>query len=181
MLQPVRTEPAVTTPPQAAADPFPRTAHDHARCVSDALALAVELCERRGARLTDLRRRVLELVWESHAPVGAYEILERLGLERLGLERRRAAPPTVYRALDFLSREGLIHRIDSLNAFVGCVAPGAAHRAFFLICRRCRDAVELRDQALEGTLERVATSAGFAVERATVELAGACARCREET
>jgi Fur family zinc uptake transcriptional regulator len=169
----VRIDPAVTTP--QAADPFPGTAHDHARCVSDALAQAVSLCERRGARLTELRRRVLELVWESHAPVGAYEILERLGLER-----RRAAPPTVYRALDFLSREGLIHRIDSLNAFVGCVEPGSAHRAFFLICRRCRDAVELRDQALEGSLERVATSAGFAVERATVELAGACARCREE-
>lgn len=158
-------------------DPFPRAAHDHARCRDDALAQAAELCGRRGLRLTELRRRVLELVWDSHAPVGAYEILERLGDG--GEERRRAAPPTVYRALDFLSREGLVHRLDSLNAFVGCSAPEAAHRACFLICRGCRNAAELREPGLEGSLDRVAAAAGFAVERATVELAGLCSRCRQ--
>ena len=156
-----------------ASDPFPLASHDHAGCVRDALSQAAALCERRGVRLTELRRRVLEIVWESHSPVGAYEIMERLPGER-----GRAAPPTVYRTLDFLCREGLVHRIDSLNAFVGCTAPEALHRALFLICRGCRNAAEIHDGTLEGSLERVAAAAGFGLERATVELTGLCAHCR---
>ena len=157
-----------------AADPFPVASHDHASCMRDALVQAEAVCAQRGLRLTELRRRVLETVWESHAPVGAYEIMERLADER-----GRVAPPTVYRTLEFLSREGLVHRIDSLNAFVGCRAPGAMHQAFFLICRSCRNAVEIHDPAVETALGRVATGSGFALERATVELAGICARCRD--
>lgn len=165
---------AATEPLPRSADPFPKASHDHASCVRDALVQAEAICARRGLRLTELRRRVLETVWESHAPVGAYEILERLA------HGRRMAPPTVYRTLEFLSREGLIHRIDSLNAFVGCRSPEAMHRAFFLICRSCRNAVEIHDHSVEAAVERVAEAAGFALERATVELAGLCARCRAQ-
>jgi Fur family transcriptional regulator, zinc uptake regulator len=165
----------ISTPHAArAADPFPIASHDHTSCVRDALVQAEAVCSQRGLRLTELRRRVLETVWESHAPVGAYEIMERLADER-----GRVAPPTVYRTLEFLSREGLVHRIDSLNAFVGCRAPEALHRAFFLICRSCRNAVEIHDRTVETALDRVAADAGFALERATVELAGVCAHCRD--
>ena len=87
--------------------------HDHSHCVSDALRAADALCARSGARLTALRRRVLELVWQSHRPLGAYDILGVLSSE----DGRRAAPPTVYRALDFLLEHGLIHRLASLNAY----------------------------------------------------------------
>jgi Fur family zinc uptake transcriptional regulator len=88
------------------------------------------------------------------------------------------APATVYRALDFLCREGLVHRLDSLNAFAGCSDPLAAHCAFFLICRQCRNAVEIHDDKLDASLERVAHQAAFAVEHAAVELSGRCSRCR---
>lgn len=155
-------------------DPFPADAHDHTRCVDSAVARASDLCAVRGARLTELRRRVLELVWASHAPVGAYDILERLAAER-----GRVAPPTVYRALEFLAREGLVHRLDSLNAFVGCAMPGAAHRAMFLICRRCRNAAEIQDPDAVAGLERAAGRAGFRADSVTVELAGTCSGCRE--
>lgn len=147
--------------------------HDHARCVDQALGRAERLCESRGVRLTELRRRVLELVWRSHTPVGAYEIMEGLAAER-----GRVGPPTVYRALDFLAEQGLVHRLDSLNAFIGCSAPADGHKAYFLICRACRTVMELDDKAVATALASAATRAGFVIESETVELAGLCARCR---
>jgi Fur family zinc uptake transcriptional regulator len=154
-------------------DPFLPVTHDHATCVQDALRLAGTVCAQRGQRLTELRQQVLEIIWDSHAPAGAYEIMQRLSARR-----GRVAPATVYRTLDFLCREGLVHRLDSLNAFTGCSDPLAAHRAFFLICRECRNVVEIHDNNLDAALEQVADQAGFAVERAAVELSGCCARCR---
>lgn len=155
-------------------DPFTEATHDHGRCVRAALDEALELCTRRGVRLTALRRRVLELVWQSHAPIGAYQILERLASAR-----GRVAPPTVYRALDFLAREGLVHRIDSLNAYIGCSAPSLAHEAYFLICRACGDAAEFHDMELTTAIAGCVQRTGFRLRTATVELAGLCARCGE--
>ncbi len=100
------------------------------------------LCARQGLRLTALRRRVLELVWQSHKPLGAYDILAVLSEQ----DGRRAAPPTVYRALDFLLENGLVHRISSLNAFIGCNHPEHAHQGQFLICRECHAAIELEQK-----------------------------------
>ena len=99
---------------------------------------AEKLCAAKGLRFTPLRRRVLELVWSGHKPVGAYALLDQLRDEDLG-----SAPPTVYRALDFLIEHGLIHRIERMNAFIGCSHPGEAHRGFFLICGECGNAEEL--------------------------------------
>ncbi len=152
---------------------FASADHDHQRCVADALAVAAKVCAAHGARLTDLRRRVLELVWRSHAPQGAYAILERLRRER-----RRAAPQTVYRALDFLLAQGLVHRIESANAFVGCRAPGTPHAGHFLICSDCGAAAEVDDRRVGSALRRSAAEAGFTVERQTVEATGYCPDCR---
>lgn len=159
-----------------AADPFTPQPHDHGRCVHHAMAQADALCAARGARLTELRRRVLELVWQGHAPVGAYHILDQLASER-----GRVAPPTVYRALDFLTGEGLVHRIDSLNAYIGCAMPEAVHEAYFLICRQCGDAAEFHDAELAQALGRCASEARFHVGAATVELIGLCRRCTGES
>lgn len=153
----------------------PGAQHDHAHCVEDALSLAEEVCRQRGARFTDLRRRVFELVWASHKPAGAYAILESLRAEGLG-----SAPPTVYRALDFLLEHGLIHRVESLNAFVGCARPGESHRGFFLICQRCGNADELQDPALADAISRSAGTRGFATRHMTLEVNGTCAVCAAE-
>lgn len=147
--------------------------HDHQRCVTEALETAEALCAGRGVRLTKLRRRVLELVWTSHAPIGAYDVLRRLSQEHEG-----AAPPTVYRALDFLLAQGLIHRIESLNAFIGCAHPAEAHTSQFLICRDCGAAAELQDASINRALARSAGNLGFLVMDRTVELRGLCAHCR---
>src|SRR5262249_21009161 len=95
---------------------FPAPNHDHRRCVADALTRAEEACGARGVRLTPLRRRVLQTLAESHSPLGAYEIVERLK------KTRGSAPAmSVYRALEFLLAEGLAHRIESKNAFLACI------------------------------------------------------------
>ena len=146
--------------------------HDHAKCVADALAAARELCAKRGERFTELRGRVLELVWDSHRPIGAYAILERLKADG-----RSAAPPTVYRALEFLMGAGLVHRIESLNAFVGCAHPGESHATQFLICKSCGTALELDEPAVGAALSHAADKRGFKVETRVVELSGACAAC----
>ena len=153
-------------------DAFLSRNHDHRLCVSDALQSAEEVCARRGARLTALRRRVLELVWDSHAPVGAYDILEQLDGEG-----RSGAPPTVYRALEFLLANGLVHRIQSLNAYVGCGEPATAHAGQFLICRSCNAVGELDDPEIEALITGKAGATGFDVERQTIEIMGLCPDC----
>lgn len=153
----------------------PYCRHDHQQCVDDALAAAEQVCERNGARLTALRKRVLELVWQSHRPMGAYDLLETLARE----DDRRPAPPTVYRALDFLQEHGLVHRIASLNAFIGCASPEHTHQGHFLICRNCRVAFELDQALIQPAIRQVAAQQGFAVEAETVEISGLCAHCRE--
>lgn len=148
-------------------------AHDHGRCVDDALARAESICAGRGARLTPLRRRVLEIVWAGHRPRGAYAILEELDRA----EGSRTAPLTVYRALDFLQGQGLVHRIESLNAYVGCADPGEAHAGQFLVCERCGDAMELDDADVDAAIRAAAGRRGFSVVRPTVEVRGVCPRC----
>jgi Fur family zinc uptake transcriptional regulator len=114
----------------------------------------------------------LELVWSRHAPIGAYELLEQL--QRDG---RSAAPPTVYRALDFLMEHGLVHRLESLNAFVGCPQPDRDHVSQFLICTSCRDVAEIDDPAIGSAVSRGAAAAGFVVNRLTIEMQGLCPAC----
>jgi Fur family zinc uptake transcriptional regulator len=146
--------------------------HIHAHCVTDALAAAEAVCSARGARLTPLRRRVLELVWADHAPVGAYTLLDEL---KAG--GHSAAPPTVYRALDFLMEQGLVHRLASLNAYIGCVSPGQRHVHQHLICRACRSVTEITDQSIAAAAEAAGSRLGFCIEGQVVELSGLCAAC----
>jgi len=154
------------------ARPFPAARHDHRRCLAAALAAAERLCRARGSRLTALRRRVLELVWRNHEPIGAYAILDNLRARG-----RVAAPTTVYRALDFLAAEGLVHRIESLNAFVGCIDPRTPHRGQFLICHGCGAAAELEDPRVEAAIEASAVDVGFQVASRTIEVMGLCPNC----
>ena len=148
--------------------------HDHAACVSGALSAAEAACAERGARLTDARRRVLEILLESHRALGAYEVLDRLRAEG-----RPAQPPAAYRALDFLVAQGFAHRIERLNAFVACARPGDAHAPAFLICRGCAAVAETPVAAAGGRLGEAALAAGFAVEDATLEAEGLCPNCRD--
>ncbi|WP_435103236.1 Fur family transcriptional regulator [Arhodomonas sp. AD133] len=152
--------------------PFPAADHDHGDCVADALARAERLSRERGVRLTPQRRRVLELVWQSHRPAKAYDLIQALSSAQ-----RPVAPPTVYRALDFLIAEGLVHRLESRNAFVGCAAPERRHAGQFLICTGCEAVAELNDPEVDRLLCERAADLGFRLRHQTVELAGLCPQC----
>ena len=136
------------------------------------MARAEVLCGARGVRLTDQRRRVLEILCAAGRPVGAYEIMDAM---RDG--PRTVAPPTVYRALDFLLEQGLIHKIESLHAFVGCNHPEHPHSSEFLICVECGEVAELADAAVDRSLASVAQESGFRTQRRVVEVMGTCALC----
>jgi len=161
----------MTTMPQMV---FPAPDHDHGRCATAAIAHAEELCAARAQRLTPVRRHVLEALLASHRPLGAYEIVERLA------DPGRPAPITVYRALDFLRDNGLVHRIESRNAFVACVHNHADNDiVVFFLCERCGAVGEAPGGAVAETLKASARAVGFAPKCPVIEIAGICAHCRE--
>jgi Fur family transcriptional regulator, zinc uptake regulator len=138
----------------------------------DAAALA---CAHEGALLTELRRLVLGLILEADGPLTAYQLLDRLKQTH-----KRAVPPTVYRALDFLLARRLIHKVESLNAFIPCIEPThATHQAQFLICRTCGAVIEVEDRAVARALSNAAVRHGFHATNAVVEVTGECASCAD--
>lgn len=147
-------------------------AHDHDICIDDAMERAVHVCEERGVRLTDLRKTVLGLIWNGHEAVKAYDLLDELAA--LG---GSAKPPTVYRALEFLMEQGLVHKIESLNAYVGCPHPEGAHVSQFFICEDCGYVEEVHLTDLEKAIKAQAKKSGFEVKRQTVEIRGQCKDC----
>jgi Fur family zinc uptake transcriptional regulator len=153
---------------------FPAPDHDHERCSADAMAHAEALCAARGQRLTPLRRQVLETLAESHRTLGAYEIMDRMAEQG-----PRPAPITVYRALDFLLENGLVHRIESRNAFLACIGQHEAGSGttVFLICERCGAVGEANSRAVADTLQSAARAAGFTPKARVIEITGVCAHC----
>lgn len=146
--------------------------HDHATCASDALSRAEALVQARGLRLTAVRKRVLQILLESHKAIGAYDVLNRLAAEGFGNQ-----PPVAYRALDFLEEQGLAHRIRRLNAFAACMHPGEPHAPVFLICTGCNAVAEAADDGVGTAMQRAARGLGFTIDRATVEALGRCPAC----
>lgn len=165
-------------------------AHRHARGSGDctdpkhhvhdaaAFVAVVEIaCQERGLRLTPIRARVLGLIAEGGKPLKAYDLLDRV---RAGEGAGASAPPTVYRALDFLLANGFIHKLESVNAFVACHHPSTAqHSVPFLICDRCHSAVELEDRHVVAALDERARALGFVPQTQTLEVHGLCARCAD--
>ena len=147
--------------------------HNHNKCVSEALGTAEHLCVERGVQLTPVRHKVLELIWESHKAVKAYELLDRLKPAQ-----QAAKPATIYRALDFLIEQGLIHRVESLNAFVGCRCSGHQHEQLLLICKHCEEVEERSAKEVMLALSQEIKEAGFTVHSKAIEVHGICAKCQ---
>ncbi|GLK70721.1 transcriptional repressor [Ancylobacter dichloromethanicus] len=149
--------------------------HDHAACVAGAIARFEARCALSGARLTPLRRRVLEELADSHTPLGAYDLVERLGTSG-----EKPPPMSVYRALDFLVSEGLAHRIESRNAYLVCGREhGPDDVIVFLICEGCGVTAEVASHAIGRDLAWATRAEGFTPRTPVVEIAGTCARCRK--
>lgn len=149
--------------------------HDHERTVNAALLRAKDICAAKNARLTATREAVLRLLWQSHQPLGAYQLQDQLA-EMLA---KPIAPPTVYRAIEFLLQLGLIHRIHSLNAYLGCPFPGSEHSNLFLLCTQCGSAAEVAHNTVNNALQSTCDKLNFTLQSQTIELFGLCPRCSD--
>src|SRR6201746_2323588 len=153
---------------------FPAPDHDHDRCAADALDHAVRVCEKRVQKFTPIRRQVLQALLSSHRPLGAYEVIDELAKSM-----PRPAPITVYRALDFLMENGLVHRIESRNAFLACAHDhDAAAMVAFLICERCGSVGEIPEVPVAQGLNDPARPTRFTPQLSVVEITGTCAHCQ---
>jgi Fur family zinc uptake transcriptional regulator len=168
-----KAEPSVTRK-SSAQSVFPKPNHDHRRCANDAIAHAETICATRKERLTPMRRRVLEALLASHHPLGAYELIDRLAGRGA-----RPAPITIYRALDFLREQDLVHRIESRNAFIACVHNhDSSDPVVFLICEKCGAVGEAASAAVADTIKNASRAAGFVPKTPVIEISGICAHCK---
>ncbi len=151
--------------------------HDHSRCINAALASANNLCAEKNARLTATRESVLRLLWQSHQPLGAYQLQDRLSK----LLNKPVAPATIYRAVDFLLQLGLIHRIASLNAYIGCPFPNSEHSNLFMICTDCGSTAEVAHNTINDLLQSISDKAHFTLKSQSLELFGLCPQCSADT
>ncbi len=144
----------------------------HKQQIEEALDMAARVCEQHGARLTDVRKRVLELIWASEQPAKAYDLLAELQKNDPS-----AKPPTIYRALDFLLELRLIHKLHRLNAYVRCTHPEEKKPCFFVICTSCQVVTESNDEAYKKLIAKISKSHDFKPQSATFEMEGLCQQC----
>lgn len=155
---------------------FPDPNHDHAACIAAGLDTAERICRETSARFTPDRRQVLQILLGRHTALGAYDIIDSMDWGS-----RKRASSVVYRALDFLTEHGLVHKLHSRNAFVACSHPDDGHGAQFLICTDCDRIAEIADRKVERGLIAAARKAGFTVEQPMIEIEGRCPHCGPET
>lgn len=159
--------------------------HDHQHHVhnhdpKEHLEYAKAYCEARGVRFTPLREEVFSLILEANKPLGAYDLITALQNSRQATDakNKNVAPPTVYRSLEFLLGEGLIHQLSSINAYVPCCHPRSAHTAAFLICKKCHSVEECSNIPVNAMIDFAKNDAGFEIEHTVIELRGVCRDCR---
>lgn len=146
--------------------------HDHMCCRNKAIHTAEQLCHQRGVRFTPIRREVLELIWESHRAVKAYDLLDRIKPKG-----GSAKPATIYRALDFLLEQGLIHKVESLNAYIGCSFSDRRHEQLLLTCVECHEVEERPGELVMEAIAKELQQAEFIMQRKAIEIHGICRRC----
>lgn len=154
-----------------------------AQDVDSRLLAAKEHCRAKGVRFTPLRQQIYQLVLQANKPVGAYDLITQLQQMRLSADGeeqaiKNVAPPTVYRSLEFLLSEGLIHQLTSINAYVPCCHPRAQHTAAFLICENCQRVQECSSLPVQEMMSFAQQDVGFIVARSVIELSGRCQACQ---
>ena len=140
--------------------------------IDEALKKAEIICNKKGVKLTKLRQKVLTLILKNHGYVKAYDLLNDLKKNDAS-----AKPPTVYRSLDFLMEHGFIHKIQSLNAFVGCSHPDEHEDCYFLICKECKNIEECCSNKVKKVLTSTSGKNNFSPNQVTLEITGICQDC----
>ena len=145
---------------------------NHKISIDEALKKAEIICNKKGVKLTKLRKKVLTLILKNHGYVKAYDLLNDLKKSDAS-----AKPPTVYRSLDFLMEHGFIHKIQSLNAFVGCSHPDEHEDCYFLICKECKNIEECCSNKVKKVLTSTSGKNNFSPNQVTLEITGICQDC----
>ncbi|WP_319412785.1 Fur family transcriptional regulator [uncultured Cohaesibacter sp.] len=158
--------------------------HDHSFCIDRVLSDAKSVCAEKGVRLTDQRQAVLRVLAGSHVPASAYDILNQLNKERKEKGETMLAPVSIYRALEFLMQHGIIHRIESRNAYVACSESAHGHHlhgqaTIFLLCDKCGRAAEFQSESLGGLIDTIASKARFNPNAPVMEIRGLCEACQK--
>lgn len=171
-------------------DQTPNTAHLHdvydlePQAITERLEAAKVQCQAQGVRFTTLRQQIYELILKSQKPVGAYDLITKLQQARAqkpdqkAKQSKNVAPPTVYRSLDFLLEQGLIHQLTSLNAYIPCCHPRSRHAAAFFICERCQHVQECSSLPVQEVMNYAKEDIGFEVSQSVIELRGICQFCQ---
>ncbi len=149
-----------------------KSCKSHKSCIKEALIEAKTICNQRGVKLTKLRETVLKLIWKNHSYVKAYDLLD--DLKKIDSS---AKPPTIYRSLEFLLENGFIHKIQSLNAFVGCSHPNEHNKCYFLICKECQNIEECHSENINEFVQSTSSNNNFSANQVTLEISGVCQEC----
>ena len=131
-------------------------------------------CVEAGERLTPARMTAYAELLASDRPLSAYELIARLEKR----EKRKIAPLTVYRHLDFLIRVGLAHRLESRQAYLACDHPEHTHESQYLLCSSCGRADELESKQISKLLDKLTDQQGFVPVNSVVEVTGLCSDCK---
>lgn len=159
------------------------------KAVARRLNLAKLQCQQEGVRFTVLRQQIYQLILEADKPVGAYDLiteLQKIRTEDALLSEqhtktgpsKNVAPPTIYRSLDFLLDQGLIHQLASINAYIPCCHPRLQHTAAFLICTNCQGVQECSSLPVQEMMTFASNDVGFKVAHSVIELQGVCQTCQ---
>ena len=151
---------------------FPQPQHDHEACIHAGMAHAEAACERRNERFTANRRSVLELLLAGHRPLGVYELMKQFDWKG-----RKPAPAQIYRALEFLESIGLVHRIESCNAYLACNRPGRHRCTIFMVCEQCKTVAEVEAERMQDAITDLAGQTGFELHSQVLEARGLCPEC----
>ncbi len=149
--------------------------HNHNNCISFALEEAQRICDTRGEKFTELRKEVLKIIWKSHRAVKAYAILSQLDPRIASVE-----PVNVYRALDFLCEQQLIHKIHMVKSYIGCSHPAEHNNCILFYCNSCHEVQELCQQNVRTALQNVCDKYDLNVVEQLCEIVGICRNCDEE-
>ena len=132
-----------------------------------------EICKSNKLGLTEIRKQVFEIIVKNNKPIKAYEILDKIS----NINNKPSHPPTVYRAIDFLIENGFVHKLNSINSFVGCFHPKAHKECYFLICKKCNVYQECCDDSLKDRISKTAIHNNFVISNTTLEIEGHCLGC----
>jgi Fur family zinc uptake transcriptional regulator len=142
--------------------------------IAQNMIAAEHSCTQHGARLTSLRRTILEILLMADSPVKAYDILEMMRDRG-----QRITPATVYRTLEFLLQNGLIHRVNALNAYISCTCKHDSDALLIFVCSQCRKIKEIDDRDLYDYMQKRLEKLGISLRNSCIEMQGKCRECTQ--